>query len=94
MSIQGVGLGYYLPAGADRGWALIYMSYRGVRHAPAEVAAQPARDERVDPAQYYFRTAPFLETAASRYAWLNSIVAVGVGERLPGGVTYEVFETL
>ena len=74
--------------------ALVYMSYRGVRHAPAEVAARLARGERVDPGEYYLRTAPFLETAAPRYAWLNHIVTVGVGERLPNGVIYEVFEVL
>ena len=73
--------------------ALIYMSYRGVRHAPADVAAQLARGERVDPTVLFpYRT--ILRDRWQRYGWLNSIVAVGVGERLPTGVTYEVFEIL
>jgi hypothetical protein len=74
--------------------ALIYMTYRGVRHGPAPVMARLARGEQVDPAEYYFRTAPMFETATDRYAWINNIVAVGVGERLMDGVRYEVFEIL
>jgi hypothetical protein len=74
--------------------ALITMSYRGVRHAAADVSARLARGETVDASQYYLRTAPFFETGAGRYAWLNTIVAVGVGERLADGVAYEVFEVL
>jgi hypothetical protein len=30
-----------------------------------------------------FRVAPMFETGAERYAWLNNILIVGVGERLP-----------
>ena len=43
---------------------------------------------------YYFRTAVFFETAAAKYAWLNGIVAVGVGHQLPTGPVYQVFEVL
>jgi Protein of unknown function (DUF3237) len=74
--------------------ALIGMSYRGVRHASPEVSARLARGERVDPGEYYLRTAPFFETSAPRYAWLNDIVAIGIGERKPDGVVYQVFEVL
>ena len=74
--------------------ALILMSYRGVRHSSPEVAARIARGEQVDAREYYLRTAPFFETGASQYAWLNTIISVGVGERLPNGATYEVFEIL
>jgi hypothetical protein len=51
--------------------ALIYMSYRGVRHGSAEVTARLARGERVDPSEYYLRTAPFFETAALQSAWAS-----------------------
>src|SRR5262249_33070286 len=74
--------------------ALIAMTYRGVRHSSAEVAATPARGDSVPKTEYYLRTAPFFETASERYAWLNTIVAVGVGERLPNEVVYSVFEVL
>ena len=74
--------------------ALIAMSYRGVRHAAPEVAARMARGEQVEPTEYYLRTAPFFETGSERYHWLNRIVAIGVGRRVPDGVTYDVFEVL
>lgn len=74
--------------------ALILMSYRGVRHASPEISAKITRGEPVDKSQYYLRTAPFFETAAERYSWLNRIVSVGVGERVAGGAAYDVFEVL
>jgi len=74
--------------------ALILMSYRGVRHASPEVSARIARGDEVGADEYYLRTAPFFETAASRYAWLNLIVSVAKGRRVPGGVIYDVFEIL
>ncbi|MGD0435310.1 MAG: DUF3237 domain-containing protein [Bryobacteraceae bacterium] len=82
-----------LALGADDG-AVILMTYRGVRHGPPEVLARMARGELVEPSEYYFRTAPFFETAAPKYAWLNVIVSVGIGERRPDGVLYRVFEIL
>jgi hypothetical protein len=74
--------------------AVIAMSYRGVRHSSPEVAARLARGEQVEPTEYYLRTAPFFETSSPAYAWLNTIVAVGVGRRVPDGVVYDVFEVL
>jgi hypothetical protein len=74
--------------------AVILMTYRGVRHSSPEVAIRIARGESVPPTDYYLRTAPFLETSAPAYDWLNRIVTVGVGERLPNGARYEVFEIL
>jgi hypothetical protein len=74
--------------------ALIVMTYRGVRHAPPEVNARIARGEPVGASEYYLRTAPFFETSSSKYAWLNTIVSVGIGERRPNDVVYQVFEIL
>jgi len=74
--------------------ALITMAYRGVRHGPAEVIARLERGEAVDPASYYFRIAPFFETAAPQYGWINKIAAVGTGHRLADGPVYSVFELL
>jgi hypothetical protein len=74
--------------------ALILMTYRGVRHASAEVNERIARGEQVAASDYYLRTAPFFETSSPKYAWLNKIVAIGVGERRRGSVVYEVFEIL
>jgi Protein of unknown function (DUF3237) len=74
--------------------ALILMTYRGVRYASPDVADRIARGERVDPSDYYLRTAPFFETSSSQYAWLNRIVSIAVGQRRPDGVAYDVFEIL
>jgi hypothetical protein len=72
----------------------ITMSYRGVRHGPAEVMQRLDKGEAVDPSSYYFRIAPIFEAPAGRYEWLNRIVAVGTGHRFPEGPTYSVFEVL
>ena len=40
------------------------------------------------------RIAPFFETAAMQYAWMNQIVAVGMGERVGPNVAYDLFEIL
>jgi hypothetical protein len=74
--------------------ALILMTYRGVRHASPEVSARIARGEEVAPSDYYLRTAPFFETSSPKYAWLNKIVSVAIGERQHDGVKYEIFEIL
>ncbi len=74
--------------------ALIYMTYRGYRHGPAEVMERLNKGEAVDPSEYYFRVAPFFETGAEKYAWLNRIVAVGTGHRLPSGPVYEIYQIL
>lgn len=74
--------------------ALVTMTYRGLRHGPSDVLARIDKGEAVDPAGYYFRTNPLFETAAPKYDWLNRIVAIGLGHRLPGGPVYSVFEVL
>ncbi len=74
--------------------ALIYLTYRGLRHGPQAVLDRLARGESVAPSEYYFRTAPVFETGAPAYAWLNGIIAVGVGHRLPSGPVYDVYEVL
>src|SRR5262245_47754023 len=74
--------------------ATILMTYRGVRHASTEVNERLARGETVAPSDYYLRTAPFFETSSPKYAWLNQVVTIGVGERRPDCVVYEVFEIL
>jgi hypothetical protein len=74
--------------------ALIGMTYRGLRHGPADVIARIERGEVVDPASYYFRINPLFETAAPQYDWINRVIAVGVGHRLAHGPVYSVFEVL
>ena len=74
--------------------ALIFVNYRGVRHGSPEAMAMIARGEIPEPSAYYLRNAPFFETAAPKYDWLNRIVSVGVGRRTPTQAIYEVHEIL
>ena len=74
--------------------ALIAMTYAGIRAGAADVMARLARGEPVDAAEYYFRINPLFYTASPRYEWLNNVVAIGVGHRLPEGPVYSVFEVL
>jgi hypothetical protein len=74
--------------------APIAMTYRGLRHGPADVIARLESGEAVDPANYYFRTNPLFETASAKYDWLNRIVAVGIGHREANGPVYSIFEVL
>lgn len=74
--------------------ALIYMVYRGVRDASPDVAERLARGDEVDPSDYYFRTTPYFETASEKYAWLNRIIAVAMGDRRATGPRYRVYKIL
>lgn len=77
--------------------AMIYVSYRGVLRPMSvvnELASKGGPQTDEDRARVYFRTAPIFETGDERYAWLNDIVTVGMGEALGGAVRYDVFEVL
>ncbi len=69
-------------------------AYRGIRRGPVDVMERLNRGELVDPSEYYFRIIATFEAPAGPYAWLNGIVAVGTGHRLPDGPVYSVFEVL
>jgi hypothetical protein len=77
-----------------KGDALIGMTYRGLRHGPADVVERIERGEVVDPVSYYFRINPLFETGAPQYDWINRVIAVGVGHRLADAAVYSVFEVL
>src|SRR5262245_23421171 len=57
---------------------LIHMTFAGVR----------------DDANHYFRTTPRFETAAPKYAFLNRLLAVGIGEVRPDGPVHLIDEIL
>lgn len=81
---------------ADNG-DLIYMTYGGRIAAPTPEGQALALDfAKADPNQgadqYYFRTNPLFETASETFAWLNGIVAVGVGQTGAGGVVYQIYK--
>lgn len=58
--------------------ALIHMTFSGVRND----------------AHHYFRTLPRFETAAPKYAFLNRLLAVGVGEGHRDGPIHTIEEIL
>jgi hypothetical protein len=58
--------------------ALIHMRFGGVR----------------DDANQYLRTTPRFETAAPQYAFLNRLLAIGVGEIRPDGPVHVIEEVL
>lgn len=64
----------------------------GVRHGPPEVMARVARGEGVPAEAYYFRTAIRLRTAHPPLAWLNGVLAVGLGERRADRVLLRVLQ--
>ena len=74
--------------------ALIYMYYTGVRYGTAEVMQRIADGEEVDPSEYYLRNTPYFQTSAPQYDWMNRIVSVGVGRRMPDHAAYDVFQIL
>ena len=74
--------------------ALISMRSFGMRHGPPDVIAAIPRGEAVDPAAYYFRTTPRIQTAHPAYAFLNRLLAVASGDRRAEGPIYTIHELL
>jgi hypothetical protein len=74
--------------------ALIEMTYGGIRVGAPDILARLASGDPVDPAEYYFRINPLFHTADPKYAWLNDVLTIGIGHRLPEGPLYNVFEVL
>jgi len=74
---------------------LIYCRYLGRMVFPSSMQEMDRSEmHMVDPALYYFRTAPLYETASEKYAWLNNIQAIGVGRLTETGVAYDTFQVL
>jgi hypothetical protein len=73
------------------GGGIVYMHYTGIRTGSADVLARLNSGQAVEPSEYYFRTAVRFETGAADLAWMNKIIAVGVGQRPPSGPTYDVY---
>src|SRR5665213_3259418 len=72
--------------------ALIGMTYGGLRHGPADVLKRLDSGEVVDPSSYYFRVNPLFETSATKYDWINRIIAIGIGHRFVDGPVYNILE--
>ncbi|HZH47413.1 MAG TPA: DUF3237 domain-containing protein [Roseococcus sp.] len=70
---------------------IVHVRYAGIRTGPAAVLTRLAAGEPVPPSDYYFRIALRFETGDPALAWLNRVVAVGTGQRPPGGPRYDVY---
>jgi len=73
---------------------LIYCCLRGINEMTAEVAIKAITGQFVDSSKYYFRVTTVIETGSPKYAWLNRIVAVGVGNLMPAGFEYKIYMVL
>ncbi len=71
--------------------ALIYVTYRGYLTKILELFPRWAAGEQIPHEEYYFVITPYFETSAAQYAWLQQVVAIGLGSLIPGGVSYQVF---
>lgn len=60
--------------------ALIYMSYTGIL-------------SRTD-AGTYWRVVPKFETVSEKYAYLNTLIAIGIGKRVDGKTAYSIYKIL
>ena len=73
---------------------LIYIQNKGIRHAKPEVLARMAKGEKVDPKEYYMRTAASFEVADGKYAWLNKAIVISTGARMADHVLLRFYKVL
>jgi hypothetical protein len=73
---------------------LIVMTYTCLRAGPPDVIDRLDKGDLVDSTSYYFRMNPMFETSSKKYDWMNRIIAIGTGNRLPDGPVYSIFEVL
>jgi hypothetical protein len=69
----------------------VHIRTSGVRSGPPEVLEALLRGEQVDPAEYYFRVAVYLETAAPRLAFLERSIFVASAVRGADSVHYTAY---
>ncbi len=72
--------------------ALIYLSYQGRFIGAASAMADLARGKILEAGSYSLITVAKFECGDDRYAWLNDVVAVAIGEQSGFNPVYTVFE--
>lgn len=73
----------------------IYTSYSGVLRMDPGLGERLASGAEIPGDEMYFRSSPYFQTPSKKYAWLNSILAIGKMRSFGGGnVVYDVFEVL
>ncbi len=73
---------------------LIYIQNTGIRTGTPAVLARLAKGEKVDPSEYYMRTAAKFEVAEGKYAWLTKAVVVSTGMRNANSVIIRFYRVL
>ena len=88
----------YSARSASIQWPCSSLCWAPIENSPTRLLALCngglARGESVDPSDYYFRISPTFETGRKKYSWLNRILAVGIGRRMPSGPIYDIYEIL
>ncbi len=74
--------------------AHIYVQYHGILVMNEKIAKSMAEGAETQYGDSYFFTQPRFETGDERYAWLNSIVAIGEGRIIPSAVEYRVYQVV
>lgn len=69
----------------------VHFRTSGVRSGPPEILEALLRGEPVDPAEYYFRVAVYLETSAPRLAGLQQSIFVASAVREADRVYYTAY---
>jgi hypothetical protein len=73
---------------------IISMTYGGRWVIPPDIRKEvlgPETGPRIDPKRFYLRVNPLFETGSPDVAWLNDVVAIGLGRPIVGGIQHEVF---
>lgn len=72
---------------------MIAMRYEGYRLASDETLAVERTGVDLPAADHWYRVCAFFEAGDERYDWLNRVVAVGLGTRVPpAGPVYDFFD--
>lgn len=74
--------------------ALINMSYQGYYQFTDAITAQLEKGEGYEFGDTLFQVQVQFETGDSRYAWLNTSLAVGEGRETGATIQYRVYEVL
>ncbi len=80
--------------GLQIGSATVEVRSTGLRSGTPEALAKLAAGEILPASDYYFRTAMRFYTSSPELAHLNTLLGIGVGERLPGQVRIRIYKVL
>lgn len=72
--------------------AMVYLTYQGTMRADPAAMARFRKGELLAPGDYALQITARFECGDVRYAWLNDLLAVGIGEQTMQGPIYRIFE--